>query len=177
MGQITAVLNCHNFSNQRRMMLIYTREDSNSDLLFSSFQYVIRRVMVANDNTSCMVFLLYLSYQYCVLHLSYFSLFSSCFCFSSSFFFVFSLDILLLFEMAKKQVPILFFLQKKTDLFESLLAACFPLTGHHASTSLCALWQLHCSRCWLLLWCACIMKKKKLEFRILSLLGAWKMKM
>lgn len=172
MGQITAVLNCHNFSNQRRMMLIYTREDSNSDLLFSSFQYVIRRVMVANDNTSCMVFLLYLSYQYCVLHLSYFSLFSSCFCFSSSFFFVFSLDILLLFEMAKKQVPILFFLQKKTDLFESLLAACFPLTGHHASTSLCALWQLHCSRCWLLLWCACIMKKKKIRIQNTQPLGS-----
>lgn len=63
MGQITAVLNCHIFSNQRRMMLIYTHEDSNSDLLFSSFQYVIRRIIVANDNTSCMVFLfsLYLS--------------------------------------------------------------------------------------------------------------------
>lgn len=71
----------------------------------------------------------------------------------------------------------IFFLQKKTDLFESLLAACFPLTGHHASTSLCALWQLHCSRCWLLLWCACIMRKKYLESRILSLMGAWKMKM
>lgn len=45
MGQITAVLNCLNFSKQRRMMLIYTREDSNSDLLFSSFQYVIRRIV------------------------------------------------------------------------------------------------------------------------------------
>lgn len=139
MGQITAVLNCHNFSNQRRMMLIYTHEDSNSDLLFSSFQCVISGIIVANDNTSCMVFLfsLYLSYQYSVLHQSYFSLSSSCFCFSFSFFCVFSLDILLLFEMAKKQVPN-FFLQKKTDLFESLLATCSPLMCHHASISLCA---------------------------------------
>lgn len=64
-------------------------------------------IIVANDNTQRSDFISICSFSivYCSI---FFSLLQMSFLFSSAFFCVFSLELLLLFELAKERVPIFF---------------------------------------------------------------------
>lgn len=82
---------------------------------FPPFNMSIKIIIVVNCNyTLCRIhiFFVFVLSVLCTA-LDYFSLFSRQFIFSSSFFCVFSLEILLLFELAKKQVSIFFSRRKQ----------------------------------------------------------------